>query len=246
MPDPAVQALATDPNARVMVFVDGQNLYKQCKALFRHPLCHPHLLAEYLAGPRTQKRVACRFYTGRPNPNFSGEQIKARNLDRRLDAMRTVGVTPLTRPLRYHWSWGHQEALPQPGPGVAPQSVTMKPWRRPQEKGIDLLIGLDVIEFGLTDLFDVAIIVSLDRDLHEIPQALRNLKKFLNRPVRIEAAVPVAPTRRAPKTLLGFNYTHQITQQVFDLVRDNTDYTVDAALWTPPSHPKTLADLKGP
>jgi hypothetical protein len=54
MPDPAVAALAADPAARVMVFIDGQNLYKSCHELFRHPLCHPHLLAEHLAGPRTQ------------------------------------------------------------------------------------------------------------------------------------------------------------------------------------------------
>jgi hypothetical protein len=28
MPDPAVAALATDPAARVLVFIDGQNLYQ--------------------------------------------------------------------------------------------------------------------------------------------------------------------------------------------------------------------------
>jgi hypothetical protein len=123
----------------------------------------------------------------------------------------------------------------------------MRPWQRPQEKGIDLVLALDVIEFILTDLCDVAIVVSLDRDLHEIPQAVRNLKRFLNnRPVRIEAAVPVAPTRRQPKTLTGFNYTHQITQEVFDLVRDDTDYTVADALWTPPNHPRTLAEARNP
>lgn len=46
MPDPAVAALANDPNAKVLVFVDGQNLYKTCQQLFGHPLCHPHLLAQ--------------------------------------------------------------------------------------------------------------------------------------------------------------------------------------------------------
>jgi len=46
---------------------------------------------------------------------------------------------------------------------------------RPQEKGIDLVIGLDVVEFLLTRVCDVAIIVSLDRDLYEIPQAAQNL-----------------------------------------------------------------------
>jgi hypothetical protein len=103
MPDPAVAALATDPTAKVLVFIDGQNLYKTCRSLFGHPLCHPHLLAQHLAGPRT--RVDCRFYTGRPNPNI--DPTGARNLDRRLAIMRREGVTVVTRPLRYHWDWGH-------------------------------------------------------------------------------------------------------------------------------------------
>lgn len=89
MPDPAVAALATDPNAKVLVFIDGQNLYKTCASLFQHPLCHPHLLAEVLAGPRT--KFSCRFYTGRPNPNV--DPTGARNLDRRLNVMRQHGVT---------------------------------------------------------------------------------------------------------------------------------------------------------
>jgi hypothetical protein len=46
--------------------------------------------------------------------------------------------------------------------------------------------------------------------------------------------------------LAGFNYTHQITKQVFDIVRDDTDYTVGDALWTPPKHPRTLAEAKAP
>jgi uncharacterized LabA/DUF88 family protein len=242
--DPGIDALATDPDARVMVFVDGQNLYNACRRIFGHPLCHPHLLAEHLAGPRTRNRVACRFYTGRPNPNIPHEQRRVRNLDRRLNEMNRVGVTVIKRPLRYHWDWSHQQPLPEPGPGVPPQTVTLRPWQRPQEKGIDLAIALDVIEFALVDSLDVAIIVSLDRDLAEIPNALHNLRPVLNRPVRLEAAVPVPPGRSAPKTLTGFAYTHQITEEVFELIRDDTDYTVPDSVWTPPTLPRTLAERR--
>ena len=59
--------LATDARARVMVFVDGQNMFKRCQDLFGHALMHPHLLAEVLSGSRTQSRVpSTRFYTGSP------------------------------------------------------------------------------------------------------------------------------------------------------------------------------------
>jgi hypothetical protein len=92
------------------------------------------------------------------------------------------------------------------------------------------------------DSLDVAIIVSLDRDLAEIPRAVRNLRSLVNRAVRLEAAVPVAADRTDPKTIAGFAYTHQITEEVFELVRDDTDYTVPDAAWTPPVLPRTLAD----
>ena len=224
------------------MFIDGQNLYMSCRELFNHPLCHPHLLAEYLAGPRTQNRVSIRFYTGRPSQNMPGEIVKTRNLDRRLTIIRKMGATVLTRRLRYHWDWGHQENLPEPGDGVGPQTVTLRPWQRPREKGIDLLIGLEAVEFALTDRYDVGIIVSLDRDLREIPAAIRNLRSHLTSPVRIEAAVPVGP-RRAPKTLAGFAYTHQITREVFERIRDDTDYTVPDEQWHPALPPASLADL---
>lgn len=239
---PDVASLTADPSARVMVFVDGQNLYKGCKRIFGHPLCYPHLLAEHLAGSRTTHQVACRFYTGRPNPNVPGERRKTRNLDRRLHAMRAAGITVVTRPLRYHWDWGHQEHLPKPSPDERPRKVTLRPWQRPQEKGIDSAIALDVVEFALLDKFDVAIVVSLDRDLREIPLTIRRLAGFLNRPVRLEAAVPV-PDGSHSKTLSGFHYTHQITQEVFELVKDRTDYTAHEGLWVPPTWPISLQEL---
>jgi len=236
-----VRDLAIDPDARVLVFVDGQNLYKACGKLFDHPLCHPHLLAEYLAGPRTNHRVGCRFYTGRPNPNISPRQ--ASHLDRRIAAMSGVGVSAITRQLRYHWDWGHQQDLPQPGPHVAPETVTLAPYQRPQEKGIDLVLALDVIEFFLDDIWDVAIIVSLDRDLCEIPTAIGHLRHLVRREIRLEAAVPVAADAK-PKSLSGFSFTHQIRPDVFALVRDDVDYTVPDDQWVAPTLPQNLAERR--
>jgi hypothetical protein len=116
----------------------------------------------------------------------------------------------------------------------------LRPWQRPQEKGIDLVMALDLIEFVLTGKCDVAIVVSLDRDLYEIPQALRKLQRLVGRPIRLEAAVPVPDGLPSPKTLSGFHHTHQITSKVFQRIRDDTDYTVADALWKPPTLPTTL------
>lgn len=125
---------------------------------------------------------------------------------------------------------------------MAPQTVTLRPWQRPQEKGIDLAIALDLVEFVLTGCCDVAVVVSLDRDLAEIPHALRNLRDHLSRPIRLEAAVPVPDGLRYPKTLEGFHYTHQIDSAAFELVRDTTDYTLSGADWQPPDPPAALAE----
>jgi uncharacterized LabA/DUF88 family protein len=230
MRDPAVDALATDPAARVMVFVDGQNLYKRCRDLFGHPLCHPHLLAQHLAGRRMQHPVVCRYYTGRPNPNIPGESKKARNLDRRLHVMRQAGVTVVSRPLRYHWDWGHRQPLPRPAPGLPGRRVTLYPWQRPQEKGIDLAIALDLLELVLIDRCDVAIVVSLDRDLREIPRAVRNLRPLLGRAVRLEAAVPVPRCRLGAA---GSAPRHPIPAHLSDAppLRPPANYASSARLW---------------
>ena len=52
MPGADTRHLQTEPDARVMVFIDGQNLYKRCEALFGHPLCHPNLLTDPQNGHR--------------------------------------------------------------------------------------------------------------------------------------------------------------------------------------------------
>lgn len=116
----------------------------------------------------------------------------------------------------------------------------LTPWQRPQEKGIDLVIGLDTVEFLLTGVCDVAVIVSLDRDLFEIPLAVQNLGKVIRRTVRLEAAVPVPDHLMHPKTLPRFAYTHQVTRAVFQRIHDPIDYTVDDGSWQPPVLPMVL------
>ena len=228
--------LSSDAAARVLVFIDGQNLYKTCKDLFGHPLCHPHLLAQHLAGPRQAHRVGCRFYTGRPDPEK--EPIKTRNLDRRLDGMRKSHVTVVTRTLRYHWDWSPEYVLPRPGPNSLPQEAMLRPWQRSREKGIDLILALDVVELLLTGLCDVAVVVSLDQDLFEIPRALASLRRHIDRPFRVEAAVPV--DQRRAKILEGFAYTHQITREVFEMIRDDHDYAAADEFWEPPEIPPRI------
>lgn len=118
----------------------------------------------------------------------------------------------------------------------------MRPWKRPQEKGIDTSLALDVIEFVVRDACDVAIIVSRDRDLFEIPKTLDHLRPLTKRPLRVEAAVPVGAHERGPVTLKGFHYTHQISPEVFALVRDDTNYAASDTEREAPRHPASLEE----
>jgi hypothetical protein len=184
-----------------------------------------------------------RFYTGRPNPNVSErDRLMARNLDRRLAGIQKSGVTVITRTLDYHWEWSltHND-LPRPKSDSPERTVTARPWQRPQEKGIDLVLGLEAIEFVAIDVCDVLIIVSADKDLFEVPKALAKLASHIGRPFRVEAAVPCAGQPN-PRRYSDFDGVHFIDKAVFDLVRDDTYYAAKPEKWVPPDPPRSLAD----
>jgi len=223
------QALADDPEARVMVFFDGQYLYKECRRVFGWSQAHPDVIARELAGPR--KLVGTRFYTGLHDPrkNPAGHAM----MERRLRAMSLRGVDYQIRTLKYVWDWGpsleEKKRLPPAGPKQASRQVEIFSYERPLEKGIDLFLSLDALDLALMNKYDVAIIVSLDSDLTELPPMLRSMVRRAGLPeVRIEAAVVqrVSPKRPKPvvRVLPRFDHTHQITQEMFDKAVDRTNY----------------------
>ena len=53
-------------------------------------------------------------------------------------------------------------------------------------------------------------------------------------------AVPVPSELSKPKTLAGFDFTHQIRREIFEQVRDDTNYTVDQDPWVSPELPGEL------
>lgn len=192
----------TDPNARVLVFIDGQNAYKACERLYKHGPCHPLLLADRLAAGR--KLVGVRFYSGVHDPSVDGPGRS--RTDRRHNLMRSVGVTVVQRQLRYRWEWGFDpKALPDPrrNPGQQLQ-VTVTPYQRPREKGIDLAIGLDVMDLALQGLMEVAVVVSSDNDLCEAAQSTHEATRARGR-VSVEAAV--FNENRRPILMQHYDYT---------------------------------------
>jgi uncharacterized LabA/DUF88 family protein len=208
-----------------MVFIDGQNVWKTCKERYGNGLCHPILIAERLREGRNLKGV--RFYTAIHDPHVNPEMNGV--LRRRLSLMQKTGVQPIERPLAYRDDWGvRTRGLPNPSKHLGEKiTVEAEAFLRPREKGIDLALALDVVDLALRDAFDVAVIVSSDADLCEVPNAInRNLTHaFKGHKLSVEAAV--FNDKKAPVVMRHYAYTHQLTRNDFDQARDGFNYYKD-------------------
>lgn len=217
-----------DQDARVLVFIDGQNAYKSCERLYGHGPTHPMILADRICDGR--KLVGVRYYSGVPDPTINSHGRKKSDL--RHNLMRRTGVTVIQRQLRYRWEWGFDSAaLPDPRKHQgASEEVVVRPFQRAREKGIDLAIGLDVIDLALNDHMDVAVIVSSDNDLCEAARMVHQATVSKGSRVSVEAALFTA----AKKSILltEYDYTRQLRYEDFDAARDSFDYSesVDATM----------------
>ncbi len=204
------------PDTRVVVFIDYQNVYHRARNLFfpsgKAPSpfgsIHPYRLGELLCDlgrakdPR-RELTGVRVYRGQPDSR-SGAKL-SRAFDRQVAVWKqTAGVTVHTRPLKYH--------------RVSSQG------RRPQwaarEKGVDVLMALDISIGARSNTYDVAVIASADTDL------LPALEDAIRVDKRVETVTWGSPrTPRGPLRIPGRNiWNHYLDKSQFDLVRDDTDY----------------------
>ena len=144
--------------------------------------------------------------------------------ERRHALMRKVGVTVVTRPLKYRWEWGFdQDLLPEAYHHRGEEhQVDVSPYERAREKGIDLSLALDVVDLALSGAMDVAVIASSDGDLTEAARVVHQMTGQQGSRVSVEAAV--FNPRRSPIVLKHYDYTHQLREQDFDAARDSFNY----------------------
>jgi uncharacterized LabA/DUF88 family protein len=215
-----------DPKARVLVFIDGQNAYKSCERLYKHGSTHPLVLADRVCDGR--RLVGVRYYTGVPDPTIDPEGRQKR--DRRHNLMRRSGVTVIERQLRYRWEWGFDPTTlpnrPQKHLGTT-RETTVWPYQRAREKGIDLAIGLDVIDLALNDHMDVAVIVSSDNDLCEAARMVHQATLAKGQRVSVEAAL--FSEARNVILLSHYDYTRQLRLPDFEAAQDSFDYSQPVA-----------------
>lgn len=202
---------------RVTVFIDYQNLYHSARESFTDPRLapptdghvHPVQLGILLTDrgktiDSYRELVEVRVYRGQPGPKSHRNLVAA--FDRQLAQWRVQErLTVRTRPLRYQptaWERGRPTA-----------------WKA-EEKGIDVMLALDIALGSRDALFDVAVVVSADTDL--VPA----LEAALEAGVRVETATFSGPGASARALMVPGRriWNHKLTETDFRSVADTTNY----------------------
>lgn len=197
--------------SRVIVFVDAQNFYRSARRAFfddatdpyRVGQFHPRALGSLLCSRDSDRSLAAvRLYTGRPDAYLQPAASRA-NV-RQCQAWEQAGCYVFARQLRYPRGW------PDNAGG-----------QRPQEKGIDVRMALDIALLASRGEYDVAIVCSGDTDL--IPAVEEVLDGEGS--AQVEVAGWRSEHYRQRLSVEGRNlWCHWLTREDYDRVRDDTDY----------------------
>ncbi|MBC7252725.1 MAG: NYN domain-containing protein [Actinobacteria bacterium] len=207
---------------RVVVFIDGQNFYNDCKRNFGKGETHPHLLGQELCSEAfgTDRRlVQVRFYTGIHTPDRNPRMHAI--MTKRIEEMKRNDVYVFTRPLKYSLEWVKDRTLPD---------NSIQKWKG-REKGVDVKLALDLVMMAVEDKYDVAVVVSTDTDLDEAVEEVLILRQELGRWIAVENAICVRPPdpdtgKRPPfKRLKNAGRLLYIDESIFRRIVDNTDYS---------------------
>ncbi len=198
---------------RVMLFVDYQNSYHAAREVF-HPPFAPHWEGQFDPGdlgrllversPYDRTLAGVRVYRGFPS---SSKDPKGYAACRAQIATweRDPDVTVVARPLRYPPDY---------------------PDRKPEEKGIDVALAVELVMGAVKGWYDVGIIMSRDTDLRPAMEAV--LDELHG--IRIEVAAwtrPVVHTGRL--SLKGRKiWCHWLNEDDYARVRDDHDYNKGA------------------
>ena len=196
---------------RVVVFVDAQNCYRSARRAFFNDPSAPYRFGQFqpwrlgeLLCARDPGRILVdvRLYTGRSDAYLQPTAYRA-NLQQ-CSAWEQSGCYVFTRPLRYPRGW--------------PRNVD---GQRPEEKGIDVAMALDIVRLADRGAYDVAIICSADTDL--VPAVEDVLDG--DQGASVEVAAWRSERYRQRLSLKDRNlWCHWLTFEDYERVRDETHY----------------------
>ena len=193
---------------KTIVSFDGQNLYHLAKNAWApvptvpgSPYGYPGYDVEKLAQAlvaRVPGRVLTqiRFYTGVPDPQHGRKEAFWHGF--------------WNNKLRYLGSRGIYVYRGRINPGG-------------QEKGVDVTLAVDLVEFAYDQTYDVAIIVSQDWDFGSAVRLCRRVAQNQGRVLTFESAFPYRVGVVTPRGIPGTTWVH-IDKSMYDACLDPTDY----------------------
>ncbi|MCY4193959.1 MAG: NYN domain-containing protein [bacterium] len=200
---------------RVVVFIDYQNVYHLARSAFGHegspdrnvghvyPLKVGEMLCDLGRSSLPDRELGgVRVYRGLPDARSGADLV--RFTSRQIAGwQRSAGIVVKTRPLAYHQSTAGGRTV----------------WRA-QEKGVDVMLAVDVVDMARTDAYDTAVVFSADTDLLPALEAAVEIGK------RIETATWRGHgDNRGPMRIKQRNlWNHYLDYACFEQVRDDTDY----------------------
>jgi uncharacterized LabA/DUF88 family protein len=199
---------------RVVVFIDEKNCYNGARRAFFRPEDHftcgnfdpiklGQLLCSWLprGAPGGRSLHQVRIYTGRPDATREPKGYAAHM--KQCTVWERGGAVVIARTLRYPPPWA-------PSP-------------KPQQKGVDVALAVDLVAMAIDDEYDVGIVASTDSDLR--PALEYVLRKFRDiRQVEVTSWRSDSHMSRlsVPGALI---WCHRLYRQHYDAVADLTDYT---------------------
>lgn len=182
---------------RAVALIDGMNLFNGAKLAFGYgfPNYDVVKLSEAVSRVLGCELIETRFYTGIHSARVDGERHYFWRA--KTKHMRSEGVVVFTRPLSYA--------------GAVPE-----------EKGVDMRIGLDALDMVVRNLCDTVIIFSRDQDFMELKEYVNRYAREQSRTVRLVSAFP--STGSGPKYgIRGFE-NFRIFREMYDACIDPRDY----------------------
>lgn len=199
----------------IVVFIDYQNTYNDARRAFFgrgdpatrgqiDPIRLGNLLAsrQPLGTNATRRVKEVRIYRGRPDSTKEPKTYGAHM--RQCAAWDANGAVVVHRPLRYPHDW---------------------PASKPEEKGIDVQIAIDVVTMAIAGELDVAVLVSTDTDLRPSVEAFALPSFDTGR--TIEVAAWKSPVFKKALRVPGQHvWCHFLDEDDFRAVRDTRDYNI--------------------
>jgi len=146
---------------RVVVAVDGSNLYHLCKLNFGNPHIDIGKFAEWAVAGRTLIRT---YYYNCPLPE-SADLAQQAGQQKFLAALKRIPYLEVRL--------GRLVQRERRCPDCQAAHVFY------EEKGVDMRIGIDLLVGAHADMYDVAVLVSGDADLCEAVRAVKNFGKHV-------------------------------------------------------------------